>query len=45
MPEHKLNEYQDETKDYPDDIITPPIRVINRERNRDAWRLNKHEGK
>ena len=42
---HKLNEYQDETKDYPDDIITPPIRVINRERNRDAWRLNKHEGK
>lgn len=42
---HKLNMYADETKDYPDEFINVPVREINRELNRNVWRLNKHEGK
>lgn len=37
---HKLDEYAEENKEYPDEYINTPIRVINRERNKDAWRLN-----
>lgn len=31
---HKLNEYSEANKEYPDDLINPPIVEINRERNR-----------
>jgi hypothetical protein len=41
---HSLSFYEDGDKSYPEELVTPPVRVINRERNRDAWRLNKHEG-
>ena len=41
---HNLEEYADGNTEYPKDLADIPIRVINRERNRDAWRLNKHEG-
>ena len=40
---HRVRFYEDET-DYPDELVNPPVKVINRERNRQAWRLNKHEG-
>ena len=40
---YRIRFYEDETN-YPDDLVNPPVRVINRERNRQAWRLNKHEG-
>lgn len=40
---YKTKFYEDDN-DYPDDLVNPPVKVINRERNRDAWRLNKHEG-
>lgn len=30
--------------DYPEDFVNPVPRVINKERNRDAWRLNRYEG-
>ena len=41
---HNLDEYADGNAEYPKDLVDIPIREINRERNRDAWRLNKHEG-
>lgn len=31
---HKLNEYAEEDKDYPDDLINIPIKEINRERKK-----------
>jgi protein-tyrosine phosphatase len=37
---HKLDEYAEENKEYPDEYINTPIRVINRERNRDAYKMN-----
>ena len=37
---HKLNEYSDENADYPDELVNIPVMEINRERNREAWRLN-----
>lgn len=41
---HNLDEYADGNIEYPKDLVDIPIREINRERNRSAWRLNKHEG-
>lgn len=41
---YKMRFYE-ENKDYPDDLVNPPVKVINRERDRQAWRLNKYEGK
>ena len=38
---HKLDEYAEGNKEYPDEYINTPIRVINRERNRDAYKMNK----
>ena len=40
---YKTKFYEDDN-DYPDELVNPPVKVINRERNRQAWRLNKHEG-
>ena len=40
---HKTKFYEDDN-DYPDELVNPPVKVINRDRNRQAWRLNKHEG-
>lgn len=40
---YKTKFYEDDN-DYPDDLVNPPVKIINRERNRQAWRLNKHEG-
>ena len=37
---HKLKMYDDENESYPDDLVNPPVIVINRERNRDAWKMN-----
>lgn len=37
---YRLRFYEEEDKNYPDDLVNPPVRVINRERNREAWRLN-----
>ena len=38
---HKLGEYEEEGKDYPDDLVKPQVKVINRDRNRDAYKMNK----
>lgn len=38
---HKLDEYAEENKEYPDEYINTHIRVINRERNMDAYKMNK----
>ena len=38
---HKMNEYAEEGKEYPKELVEPPIRVINRERNKDAYKHNK----
>jgi len=40
---YKTKFYED-NNDYPDELVNPPVKVINRERNRQSWRLNKHEG-
>ena len=37
---HNMNEYEDGKKDYPEELVNPPIREINRERKREAWRIN-----
>jgi hypothetical protein len=37
---YKLNEYSDGNAEYPDDLVRIPVAVINRKRNREAWRLN-----
>lgn len=36
---HNLRFYEDDETNYPEDLVNPPVRVINRERNREAWRL------
>ena len=41
---HNLRQYEDGNTEYPRDLVDIQIREINRERNRSAWRLNKHEG-
>jgi len=38
---HNLNEYAEGNKEYPDDLINTPVRIINRERNRSAHKMNK----
>ena len=40
---HHLRFYEEENKDYPEDLATPPVRVINRERIMRAWELNEEE--
>lgn len=42
---HEMNTYEDGEANYPEELVNPPVRVINRERNRNVWRLNKYEGK
>ena len=42
---HEMNAYEDGETNYPEELVNPPVRVINRERNRNALRLNKYEGK
>lgn len=37
---HSLDEYAEENKDYPEDLVNPPVRIINRERKKRAWELN-----
>lgn len=37
---HKLDEYAEDGKDYPNELVNPPVRIINRERNRDASKMN-----
>jgi hypothetical protein len=37
---HRLMQYEDENMDYPDELVKTPVRVINRQRTREAWRLN-----
>ena len=40
---HSLRLYEGENKDYPEDLVNPPVRIINRERERRAWELNEEE--
>ena len=42
---HRINGYEDENTDYPNELTDTPIRVINRERNNDASKLNRKRGK
>ena len=42
---HKLDMYENEGVNYPEDLINQEPVVINRGRERYAWELNKHEGK
>lgn len=37
---HRLMQYEDENADYPDELVNTPVRTINRQRTREAWRLN-----
>lgn len=39
---YKTKFYEDDN-DYPDDLVNPPVRVINRERIMRAWELNEKE--
>ena len=40
---YNLRFYEDGKTNYPDDLVNPPVRVINRERIRRAWELNEKE--
>ena len=42
---HHLRFYEDENKPYPHDILEPNVRVINRERNDNAYEHNRRYGK
>jgi protein-tyrosine phosphatase len=37
---HDLRIYEEKDTNYPDELINIPIRIINRERNKDAYKLN-----
>jgi len=38
---HKFDEYAEDVKDYPDELVNPPIRIINKKRKRDDGKMNK----
>lgn len=40
---YNLRFYEDGKTNYPDDLVNPPVRVINTERIRRAWELNEEE--
>jgi hypothetical protein len=40
---HGLNQYEDKNVDYPKDLISHHIVEINRERNREAYKLNENK--
>lgn len=42
---HNLRFYEDGKTEYPRDIVEPEVRVINRGRNREAWRINRQMGR
>lgn len=42
---HSLRFYEDGKAEYPRDLVEPEVRVINRERSREAWKINRQMGK